>query len=297
MNKPGFLRHVAGAVSSSFLLRRGKLLWEKNSKDWNYPLSKFDKLWCGAYLIASDYAAGKFPPQFEDQAAAYQNEIDYHTSVPGMDLAQMQRSQITKPFWTAKSCNRFFRDFNRLYTVLESHGVKPPLRLLELGCGSGWMAEMLAQAGYSVVGTTISRHDVEIANRKAEATRIKDPKADLQFVEKPMESVDQIPGAHGAFDAVFVYEALHHAFDWKQTLRASAGILKSGGWLLLANEPNRLHTFIAYRIATLSRTHEIGFSRGALVKELKACGFSDVRVLQPSFDNRVSPFWIMAHKG
>jgi 2-polyprenyl-3-methyl-5-hydroxy-6-metoxy-1,4-benzoquinol methylase len=297
MNKPGFLRRVAGALSSSFLLRRGKTLWEKNSKDWNYPLSKFDKLWCGAYLIASDYAAGKFPPQFKDQAAAYQNEIDYHTSVPGMDLAQMQRSQITKPFWNAHSCDRFFRDFNRLFTILESHGVKPPQRVLELGCGSGWMAEMLAQAGYSVVGTTISRHDIEIANRKAEATRIKDPKADLQFIEHPMESVDEIPGARSAFDAVFVYEALHHAFDWKQTLRASAAILKSGGWLLVAAEPNQMHTFIAYRVATLSRTHEIGFSRSALVNELKACGFSEVKVLQPSFDNRVSPFWIMARKG
>jgi hypothetical protein len=109
--------------------------------------------------------------------------------------------------------------------------------------------------------------------------------------------VDEIPGARGTFDCVFVYEALHHAFDWKQTLRASAAILKSGGWLLIAGEPNRMHTFISYRVATLSRTHEIGFSRSALVKELKASGFSEVKVLQPSFDNRVSPFWIMARKG
>lgn len=295
-NKPGFLRRVAGAASSSFLLRRGRVLWEKNSKDWNYPLSKFDKLWCGAYLIAHDYAAEKFPPRFEDQAAAYQNEIDYHTSIPGLDLAKVQRSQITKPFWNAHSCGRFLRDFNQLFEALESHGVKPPQRLLELGCGSGWMAEMLAQAGYSVVGTTISRHDVEIANRKAEATRIKDPGTDLRFIEMPMESVDQIPGARSTIDAVFVYEALHHAFDWQKSLRASAAILKSGGWLLLASEPNRMHTLIAYRVAKLSRTHEIGFSRSALVNELKSCGFSRVEVLRPSFDNWVTPFWIMARK-
>lgn len=296
MSSPGFLRRLAGACAGTFPLRRGRTLWEKNSKDWNYPLSKWDKLICGGYIIASDYAAGTFPPKFEDQALAYQNEIEYHASIPGLDLAQMQRSQITKPFWGAHSCKRFLRDFNRLFQILETHGVKPPQRLLELGCGSGWMAEMLAQAGYSVVGTTISKYDVEIANKKAESVRVKNPRADIRFVECPMESVDQIPEARGAFDATFVYEALHHAFDWQKTLRASAAILKSGGWLLLASEPNRLHTFIAYRVAKLSRTHEIGFTKSALLNELKQCGFSHVEVLRPSLNNQVTPFWIMARK-
>jgi 2-polyprenyl-3-methyl-5-hydroxy-6-metoxy-1,4-benzoquinol methylase len=296
MNEPGLSRRIAGVCSSSVLFSRGRSLWEKNSKDWNYPLSKWDKLACGGYLIASDFAAGKFPPKFEDQALAYQNEIDYHASLPGLDLAQVQRSQITKPFWNAHSCGRFLRDFNRLFHILESHGVKPPQRLLELGCGSGWMAEMLAQAGYPVVGTTIAKHDVEIANQKAEAVRGKDPKADLRFVECPMESVDELPGARGAFDAAFVYEALHHAFDWQKSLRASAAILKPGGWLLLASEPNWMHTFIAYRVAKLSRTHEIGFSKGALVNELRKCGFSHVEVLRPKLNNWVTPFWIMARK-
>jgi 2-polyprenyl-3-methyl-5-hydroxy-6-metoxy-1,4-benzoquinol methylase len=287
---------MAARFASSFLMSRGRALWAKNAQDWNYRLSKFDKLWCGGYLIASDFAAGTFPPKFEDQARAYQNEIDYHTSLPGVDLADLQRSQIAKPFWNADACARFLGDFNRLFKIMESHGVTPPQRLLELGCGSGWMAEMLAQAGYAMVGTTISRHDIEIANQKAEAARRRDPETQLSFVECPMESVDEMPGVRGSFDGVFVYEALHHAFDWRKTLRASAGVLKSGGWLLVASEPNRLHTFISYRVAKLSHTHEIGFARSALVNELQACGFGHVEVLRPAFDNWVTPFWIMARK-
>src|SRR3954470_22174 len=116
---PGFWRRMAGLAASSLLFRRGRALWEKNARDWNYPLSKFDKLWCGGYLIASDFAAGTFPPKFEGPARAYQNEIDYHTSLPGLDLAQLQRAQITKPFWDADSCARFLGEFNRLFKVLE----------------------------------------------------------------------------------------------------------------------------------------------------------------------------------
>jgi SAM-dependent methyltransferase len=53
-----------------------------------------------------------------------------------------------------------------------------------------------------------------------------------------------------SFDGVFVFEALHHAFDWRQAIQASFHCLKEGGWLVLANEPNLLHTYISYRVAT-----------------------------------------------
>jgi len=60
------LRSLAGACASLFLLRKGKTLWEANSKNWSYRLSKMEKLWCGLYIILHDYAAGLFPPQYND---------------------------------------------------------------------------------------------------------------------------------------------------------------------------------------------------------------------------------------
>ena len=42
-----------------------------------------------------------------------------------------------------------FRPDHRIVSVVAALSRE---RLLELGCGSGWMAEMLAQAGYAVVG-------------------------------------------------------------------------------------------------------------------------------------------------
>jgi len=50
------------------------------------------------------------------------------------------------------------------------------------------------------------------------------------------------------------------------------------------------------RARFLRRTHEIGFSKRALVRELRAAGYGNVKVLRPRLDNWVSPIWITARK-
>lgn len=294
------LQRLASLLASSFLLRKGHNLWEANSTHWSLSLSKWEKLLCGGYIILSDYAEGFFPPSFEDQARAYQHEIDYNASLPGQSLVQSQRAHATKPFWGAATSTKYLSEFNRLYGILQQNGLKPGDRLLELGCGSGWMAEFLALAGYSVLGTTISHFDVTLANQKVAALKCKEQEAQLsfqlEFLACPMESVNEIPNAIGSFDGAYVYEALHHAFDWRRAIRATAETMKPGGLLLLANEPNRLHTFISYRVARLSKTHEIGFRRRELLTGLRAAGFSSVRTLSPLVDNWVTPHWLIARK-
>jgi 2-polyprenyl-3-methyl-5-hydroxy-6-metoxy-1,4-benzoquinol methylase len=297
MKNQGFLRKMAGACSSSFLLKRGRYLWEKNSAEWNYSLSKWDKLWCGGYIILHDFAAGVFPPRFENQAEAYKNEIEYNASLPGVDVKDAQLGLARKPFWNADASKKYLGDFNRAFGILQERGVCPGQRLLELGCGPGWMAEFFALAGYSVVGTTISHFDMELALKKAAAHQCKELKSKLEFRTCAMESIDEVTEFRGAFDAAYIYEALHHAYDWRKTLHATAITLKAGGWLLLASEPNLLHTCISYRVARLSRTHEIGFSKKLLCRELNASGFTHIDVLQPKLNNWINHFWIMARKG
>lgn len=296
MPKQSLLRKIAQVGSSSPIFAQGRRLWERNRKDWNYPLSKWDKVMTGGYVILKDFADGIFPPRFEDQAEAYRNEAEYNTSIPGVSLKEVQQLHATKPFWDVDSSDKHLNSFVRMFRLLLDCDVKPGQSLLELGCGSGWLAEMLASAGYCVTGTTISPYDLEIAMDKAAAHVRKKLPSRLEFTLSPMESLDKVPGFREAFDAAYVYESLHHAFDWRKTLRATARTLRDKGWLLIAQEPNRLHTFISYRVAKLSRTHEIGFIRRELLRELEIAGFSSVKVLQPKPGNWVSPFWIAGQK-
>jgi ubiquinone/menaquinone biosynthesis C-methylase UbiE len=51
--------------------------------------------------------------------------------------------------------------------IVESLGITPPLRALDLGCGDGTTAVPLARSGVDVVGIDIARNLVEAGNRRA----------------------------------------------------------------------------------------------------------------------------------
>jgi 2-polyprenyl-3-methyl-5-hydroxy-6-metoxy-1,4-benzoquinol methylase len=294
--KASWFRWLAGNLARSFLCSRGRHLYERNRVNWVLPMSKTDKLMAGGYMILRDYSEGIFPPTFADQAKAYQAEIDYMENLPGVSAEENVAAQMRKPFWGARGFGRMSRDFGRVLGVLESLGLPPNSRILELGCGAGWMSEFLALHGYSVVGTSIAPMEIEVAQRRADAFQLRRLDNHLSFQTSPMEEVDQrVQGQHD-FDAAVVFEALHHAFDWKKALQASFRCLRADGWLLLANEPNLMHTFISYRVARLSNTHEIGLSQKHLCAELTRCGFREIRILQPRMNNLVTQHWIAARK-
>lgn len=289
-------RKAAASLANSFLLARGKRLYEQNTRNVWMPLGKVDKVLAGAYIILEDYAAGKFPPKFEDQAATYLAEINYHKNLPGVDQSVADEGALRKPFWGPDAFEKYASGFTQLWRVMLSLEIKPGDEVLELGCGSGWMAEFLANAGYKVTGTTISDIEVGIANKRIPAVQAKGGGGSARFVAAPMESVTDALPPGSVFDCVFIFEALHHAFDWKQTIHTSFKAVKPGGWLILANEPNLMHTFISYRVGKLTNTHEIGMSQSELVSEMQKAGFVQVEAREPKLNNLVSDHWIVGRR-
>lgn len=291
---PSVVRRLSGSIASSFLFARARPLYERNLTNWNMPLSKFQKLQVGLFMILRDYADGSFPPVFEDQQKAYQAEMDKLKKLEGTTLEVQQAAVLSKPFWGSRTFLKYVSGFARLWRVFEQLKIRPPARLLELGCGAGWMAEFFGMAGYRIVGTSIAPDEVAMAQKRVAAMEAKGCGGRVSYAVGPMESVDEF--VDGEFEAVYVFEALHHAFDWRRAIAAAHRCLKAGGWLVLASEPNVLHTFIAYRTARLSNTHEIGFSRRELVAGLEEQGFREIRALAPRFNSLVGQHWIIARK-
>lgn len=290
------LKKSADRLAESWLLRSGKTLWLANEKNWNLPLSKFQKLSCGLYIILKDYAIGKFPPQFLDQQKAYEAEIEYQYALPGTNIEEIKDANMRKPFWFGAPVQDYLSSFLSLLKSFERLGIRPPARLLELGCGSGWTAEFLSMAGFDVLGTTISQHEVDDANHRIESMKTKRLKPALKFLATPMEDADSATREHGPFDAVFVFEAIHHAYDWRKACDSAFKCLKPGGWFLLCSEPNVLHAAVSYRIARLSGTHEIGFRRSELIGGCRDAGFEKFVILKNRFGFLMKSHWIAAQR-
>jgi SAM-dependent methyltransferase len=295
-DNPSMWRRVAGWLAGSAFFHGAAALWMRNERDWYLPLDKFQKARIGVYLVLRDYARGVFPPKFPDRERAHEDERTAFERIPGLSAEEVMRDAARKPFWGAPATKKALADFSFLLGWIERLGIRPPARVIEIGCGPGWMSEFFAMEGCDMLGTSIAPCDLPVWEGRIKACEARGTGAKLRFAVSPMESVDALPEARGKFDCCVVYEALHHAFDWRATVGAVAKVLKPGGWFLIASEPNLLHTVVSYRVSLLTRTHEIGISRPRLFAELRAAGFESFTPMKHKFDDRVSSHWIAARK-
>src|SRR6185503_16320092 len=164
---------------------------------------------------------GRFPPTFTDQTQAHAAEVNFGHALPGFAFDAFLDAEMRKPHWGSEAFGSYSRKFERLLRLIERVTTKEHASLLELGCGSGWMAEFLAIEGYDVVGTSISPDEIAQANRRSEAVRIKGLETRLTFRVSTMETVDELFGDDERFDLVYVFEALHHAYDWRASMRSA----------------------------------------------------------------------------
>lgn len=163
---------------------------------------------------------------------------------------------------------RVFREFATVLQIF--HNIVPRGgKILDLGCGPGWTSLFLAKAGYAVAGVDISERMIEIAHERA-----KQESATVSFFVSDMEEMNL---AQKDFDAVLLFDSLHHCPGYAQVLKQACSHLRTGGHLLLM-EPSWLHRFSPHaRLATrMYGVTELGFSRFHLAQTLRRAGFSGV---------------------
>jgi SAM-dependent methyltransferase len=126
-------------------------------------------------------------------------------------------------------------------------GLRPPMRVLDLGCGQGRHAIELARRGYTVSGLDLSAYLLDTARRRAQGEGLR-----VDFIEGDMRRPPP-----GPFDAVI---SLFTAFGYFEqdaenlaVLRAVHGSLSPGGRMVLEviNGERVLRTFEAREWVTV----------------------------------------------
>jgi SAM-dependent methyltransferase len=149
---------------------------------------------------------------------------------------------------------------------------RPPQRVLDVGCGPGWLAGQLRNDGHEVVGVDLVEHP-GVSGRTDRFVR-----CDL---EEPLPDP-----VGGGFDVILAADILEHVRDPERLLREMINRLAPGG-TIIASVPNISHWYSRGRIALglfnydqrgiLDRTHLRFFTRRSFLKLAGECGLEPQR--------------------
>ena len=111
--------------------------------------------------------------------------------------------------------------------MLELVGEVAGQRVLDLACGQGWLARVLAQSGARVTGMDLSTELLALARRYEDEEPL-----GVRYVQDDAQTLAAFES--GTFDGVICTLALMDIPDYEAALRAARRVLAPGGWLVLA---------------------------------------------------------------
>ena len=104
------------------------------------------------------------------------------------------------------------------------------LRILDIGCGGGLLAEPMARLGAEVVGADAAPRNIPVARLHAEASGL--------TIDYRHTTAESLAAAGEVFDVVLNMEVVEHVADPPGYLRACRDLLKPGG-LMICSTLNR----------------------------------------------------------
>lgn len=186
-----------------------------------------------AWLAGTTQVASRGGIAFE--AARYEHEVDLSY-------------QLQKPFGH-EDRRENLRQLDALVTLLAHLDLPRGARVVDLGGGSGWVAEILARFGFRPFVVDVALPLLRLARQRLHGA------GSGAVVAGDMTA---LPLAPQSVDAVIVLDALHHVSRLSEVLAEVRRVLAPGG-LFLLGEPGEGHSETP---KSLAETHEHGVREG-----------------------------------
>lgn len=170
------------------------------------------------------------------------------------------RRAILESFLRTIVANRL----STLATLDADKSVRAPLRILDVGCGTGANLEMLSQFG-SAEGVDVSDEALEFCRRKGLA------------VQKGL--AEKLPYADEAFDITTALDVVEHLDDDIAGLKEMHRVTKTGGYSLIF-----VPAFMwLWGVQDDISHHRIRYTRKEIVERLEKAGYSVERATYANF--------------
>ncbi len=141
-------------------------------------------------------------------------------------------SRIADEWWSETGKFKPLHKFNpiRIFYIrekIEQHfTLDSNLKILDVGCGGGLVAEPFARMGASITAIDASEKNIAVAQIHAQ-------KSDLK-INYLVASAEELAAKGEQFDVVFALEIIEHVADVEQFVASCAKLLKPNGLLFIA---------------------------------------------------------------
>ena len=184
-----------------------------------------------------------------------------------------RRHAMGKPF-SDVNCRQYLMNTCAILSLIP----EKPARIVEFGCGTGWLSLILAERGFEVTGIDISPDAITIASELRDQKKL----TNVAFQVADYEEVKIEPLA----DYVIFHDALHHAESEDAAMAAAYAALVPGG-MVICIEPGDGHSQSAVSLNAVKEfgVHEKDMPPRKIISYAKKAGFKRWLVLPWPWDH------------
>ena len=190
------------------------------------------------------------------------NEIEYYDKIGNLGIDHTLNKQFSE-----NDGGRLLTEFALVLMLLP----KPPLKILDLGCGTGWTSFFLAKCGYDVIGVDLSPLAIYHANIKKRKTGL----TNIKFEEGNYEDLNY----KNHFDCVLFFSSLHHCQNYQIAIESAYNALKDYG-ICITCEPGKGHSNSKLSRAATNKYQvtELDMPPKYIIKAGKIAGFKPIGI-------------------
>ncbi|MES2961739.1 MAG: bifunctional 2-polyprenyl-6-hydroxyphenol methylase/3-demethylubiquinol 3-O-methyltransferase UbiG [Pseudomonadota bacterium] len=156
-------------------------------------------------------------------------------------------SRIADEWWSETGKFKPLHKFNPIRIsfirkkIVENFKLDENLKILDVGCGGGLIAEPFARMGANVTAIDASEKNIEVAKIHAEKSALK--------IDYRATTAEDLVKTNEQFDVVFALEIIEHVADVEGFIASCAKLVKPGGLLFIATMNRTLKSLALAKIA------------------------------------------------
>ncbi len=171
------------------------------------------------------------------------------------DIRRQKAEKEVNFIWDDPEIEEILRHRERSF-IIDKASKNNGGRVLEIGCGVGWLSLELARQGMNVTGIDLSNRKISVAREYYEKVKKEeDIGGSIEYIADSIHNMNFEPST---FDAIVAWDALHHIPNMPSLIRKIKIWLKTDGQLLVcdfmgSNLFNMLAMAIIYMLPVIDK--------------------------------------------